>query len=650
MSQRKKIKCILEACPIDCQGNWSEWSSCKRDGKEVTCGDATRTKTFNVSVNSENGGSICPENLYQCCNLEDCPIDCEGNWSEWSSCKRDGKEVTCGEATKTRSYNVTFYPKNGGKACPKDEEENCNLKACPVDCQGSWSEWSSCKKDGEEVTCGDATRTRSFNVSVNPKNGGKACPESQEESCNLIGCPVDCQGYWKDWSKCMNNGIEINCGEGTQTSEFMPIINSKNGGQACPENEQRKCNLGSCQQQQNKEEPGECDGTCDFVEQSSYKDNYPDETVDFSEFSDDPKDARDELEKIKKLCKEKSNDQSKLTFPNFTNKHEGKFNYYKMRSKDPNWSISLGELCCQFDKRPDLPFSKDEDIKRRKCETLPKNICTSTIGCEWEIKKDKHRRRAPIKKEKGKCVSENPDPNGSRFDGKKCNAVTKRNDCFGGCYWNQNKNECESVENDPNGKGGIENKLCKNIPSGRECNDGCVWLDEAIVDENNEVVTKCPEGTCVGLKPGQAPDPNGFQFKNGELTEIRCDSLDCSECNSGCSWMLTEQRITKPPMTLEEKCKDGFYEVNGVGMWSRDFTQAEIIECKNYFENEKIKELKNKYKIIFDKNVPTFSGIVVRRCQDAIVKIKKLSGTDESSKIYFIVEDGADILSAKKRS
>ena len=246
---------------VDCQGNWSEWSSCKRDGKEVTCGDATRTRTFNVSVNSENGGETCPEDQQENCNLKACPVDCQGEWSEWSSCKRDGKEVTCGDATRTRTFNVSVNSENDGETCPEDQQENCNLKACSVDCQGNWSEWSSCKRDGKEVTCGDATRTRTFNVSVNAENGGETCPEDQQENCNLKACPVDCQGEWSEWSSCKRDGKEVTCGDATRTRTFNVSVNAENGGETCPEDQQENCNLKAC--------PVDCQG--EWSEWSSCK-------------------------------------------------------------------------------------------------------------------------------------------------------------------------------------------------------------------------------------------------------------------------------------------------------------------------------------------------------------------------------------------
>jgi hypothetical protein len=106
------------------------------------------------------------------------PVDCNGYWSDWSTCSK-----TCGGGKTSRTWTTTTQPKNGGKACPSpsSETKDCNTQGCKVNCNGYWSGWSSCSK-----TCGGGTRSRTWTTTTQPKNGGTACPSpsTQYISCN----------------------------------------------------------------------------------------------------------------------------------------------------------------------------------------------------------------------------------------------------------------------------------------------------------------------------------------------------------------------------------------------------------------------------------------------------------------------------------
>ena len=56
----------------------------------------------------------------------------------------------------------------------------------PVNCQGTYDDWSTCSNK-----CGSGTQTKTFDVSVEPKNYGNACPPSTiSQSCvDQSGCP-----------------------------------------------------------------------------------------------------------------------------------------------------------------------------------------------------------------------------------------------------------------------------------------------------------------------------------------------------------------------------------------------------------------------------------------------------------------------------
>ncbi len=47
----------------------------------------------------------------------------------------------------------------------------CNTEACPIDCNGTWSEYTC------SASCGGGTESRTFSRTVVPANGGKTCEE-----------------------------------------------------------------------------------------------------------------------------------------------------------------------------------------------------------------------------------------------------------------------------------------------------------------------------------------------------------------------------------------------------------------------------------------------------------------------------------------
>ena len=62
--------------------------------------------------------------------IKDYKCDCAYNsWGHWGSCSK-----TCGDdGIKSRSRDVKWHPRNGGKACLEDEKESfseCNRECC----------------------------------------------------------------------------------------------------------------------------------------------------------------------------------------------------------------------------------------------------------------------------------------------------------------------------------------------------------------------------------------------------------------------------------------------------------------------------------------------------------------------------------------
>ena len=229
---------IIPYTPVDCKvSNWSNWSECDKD-----CGTGNQTRTRIVTEEASYGGIFCPnleEN--QSCNTQECPIDCSvSNWSDWSKCDKD-----CGTGNQTRTRTITEEAQNEGQVCSiLEESQTCNTQECPIDCLGEWSSYGICSK-----TCGGGTQTRMFKVNRAAAYGGKDCSandnQTQSQTCNTQGCPVDCVGNWEPWSACTKT-----CGGGTQTRKYKITTASQNGGAVCPiiDNtiQSQSCNTQNC--------------------------------------------------------------------------------------------------------------------------------------------------------------------------------------------------------------------------------------------------------------------------------------------------------------------------------------------------------------------------------------------------------------------
>ena len=178
-------------CPVDCSGEWGGWGECslpcgggnrtsnyvvleepQHGGAECPERDSSRSQECNTEP--------CPPPPPE-------PVDCVGSWSEYGECSHP-----CGESgLQLRTFTVSVVASNGGSACAADagavESLSCNTEIqCPIDCEGEWSDFGECSE-----VCGPGNRTRRFHVTVAAEHGG-SCPEeglTESQDCDNL-CPT----------------------------------------------------------------------------------------------------------------------------------------------------------------------------------------------------------------------------------------------------------------------------------------------------------------------------------------------------------------------------------------------------------------------------------------------------------------------------
>merc|ERR1719163_2688581 len=150
------------------------------------------------------------------------PVNCEVSaWSKWSKCS-----ASCGGGSQTRSRSVTVEPTNGGMACPHlEEDQACNTHKCPVLCDHCGGKSTGPCRHDKDGTCHEY-RT------------GTTCPAGTTECAN-----VDCEvSQWTEWSKC-----SASCGGGSQSRTRKILQHPSKFGQQCPElSESQDCNTHKC--------------------------------------------------------------------------------------------------------------------------------------------------------------------------------------------------------------------------------------------------------------------------------------------------------------------------------------------------------------------------------------------------------------------
>ena len=153
----------------------------------VTIDISTSFTTFTADTTTMEAPSVAPA-----------MVDCVGSWMPDGECSEP-----CGpDGVSSSIYTITRAAQNGGEPCAAAGGEtattSCNTNVqCPVDCTGDWTEWSDCP-----VPCGGGTSIRSWFVATEPQHGGD-CPlqdSVETQDCNTDACPppptepTDCVG------------------------------------------------------------------------------------------------------------------------------------------------------------------------------------------------------------------------------------------------------------------------------------------------------------------------------------------------------------------------------------------------------------------------------------------------------------------------
>tara|TARA_B100001769_G_scaffold195119_1_gene155517 strand:- start:3601 stop:4485 length:885 start_codon:yes stop_codon:yes gene_type:complete len=107
--------------------------------------------------------------------------------------------------------------------------DNKTDKTTPNNCIGNWDKsWSSCSKE-----CGGGVQKKFFKILQNADAGGIPCSykngDSIDQSCNMLECPINCQGSWSGWGECDKKCKLPNEEYGKSSREYTISIEGKHG-------------------------------------------------------------------------------------------------------------------------------------------------------------------------------------------------------------------------------------------------------------------------------------------------------------------------------------------------------------------------------------------------------------------------------------
>jgi len=230
----KSISCNMQKCPVHCKmSGWLPWSKCTKK-----CGGGLQGRQRVIRVASKHGGLPCGDTkTSRACNTKPCAVHCKmAKWSNWAKCSK-----SCGTGSQKRARKIAKPPKHGGKSCAVAEERrNCNSKPCPVPCKlKKWGGWEKCS-----VQCGGGLQSRARLIAVEPRYNGTKCGRLvEQQKCNNKPCPIDCEVTdWGVIGKCSKK-----CGGGKANQRRTITTQSAHGGRKCPKLARtQSCNLQPC--------------------------------------------------------------------------------------------------------------------------------------------------------------------------------------------------------------------------------------------------------------------------------------------------------------------------------------------------------------------------------------------------------------------
>ena len=227
--EEEKQECGMTACtPIDCVGDWDAW---KVQG-------TNQTRDWTITQEPKYGGAECDvaesarTESKACTDATACPpVNCVGSWVNVGTCS-----ATCGpDGKQSKRYDVSTPASGvGGVACPHEggatKQESCNTDVvCPVNCVGSYGNWSSCSE-----TCGPGTKRRTYSVTTPAVGTGTACAKDDgyedTQACEDKPCDTDCEGYWKEDP---SGRSQLKAGDNYRTMKYV-VTQAKSGtGKDC---------------------------------------------------------------------------------------------------------------------------------------------------------------------------------------------------------------------------------------------------------------------------------------------------------------------------------------------------------------------------------------------------------------------------------
>jgi hypothetical protein len=245
----EQCEAVNTPCPVPCIGEFSSFSACKSKG-QCSSPAGTKSRTFAITQEAAYGGTACAHKAgdvdTQDCNdapVTPCPpVPCIGKWQP-APCVQNKCGASAGISTET--FAVTQAAKYEGTPCEAQNgdkrEVQCTVEKvtpCPINCVGTYSEWSTCKAD---AACGTTkgSQDRKFTVTTQAQFGGVACPrpdgqvENRDCEVLLVKCPpVDCVGKLSEPTPCSQT--KCDSAAGTQSQTYSISVQAAYEGKECP--------------------------------------------------------------------------------------------------------------------------------------------------------------------------------------------------------------------------------------------------------------------------------------------------------------------------------------------------------------------------------------------------------------------------------